>query len=215
MGAVLAMNTRSMITALAGLLALTGCDRISQGISLAELTAGQAPTERIIDLSAERPPEIAVEISTLGTGAVLRRSGRNGSVSSWQAPDGAGVSLDGGILTATRGLGNDLMSAELAGPQSLLAGTAPDRGYPRIHGYLDGENRTYFETFLCRPAGRSDAAVTIGDSQRAVTRIDEHCTAPDMEFVNSYWVARDGTVLRSRQWASNRVGHLDILGAHR
>lgn len=209
------MTTRSMITALAALLALTGCDRIAKGISLSEMTARDTTTERVIDLSAGRPPEIAVEIPTLGTGAVLRRVGQNGTVSSWRAPDGAGLSYDGGLLTATRGLGDDLMSAELAGSRAMLAGDAPERGYARIHGYVNGENRTYFVTYLCRAAGRSSDSVTIGDVTRAATRVDEHCTAPDMEFVNSFWVTGDGTVLRSRQWVSDRVGHLETTGAHR
>lgn len=210
------MSTRSMITAaLAALLALTGCDRMIDGVSLSDLTARDTTTERIIDLSAERPPEIAVEIAALGTGAVLRRVGQNGPVSSWRSPDGAGLSYDGGLLTATRGLGDDLMSAELAGSRAMLAGTAPERGYARIHSYVDGENRSYFVTYLCRAAGRNADSVTIGSETRAATRVDEHCTAPDMEFINSYWVARDGTVLRSRQWVSDRVGHLETTGAHR
>lgn len=209
------MTKRSMITALAGLLALTGCEQVANGITLSELTSRKTAGERVIDLSAERPPEIAVAIPKLGTGATLRLSGRNGTVSSWQSPDGAGLSFDEGLLTATRGLGDDLMSAELAGSRAMLAGHAPARGYPRIHSHIDGEARSYFVTYLCREADRSADSVTIGEVTRPATRVNEHCTAPDMEFVNSYWVARDGTVLRSRQWVSDRVGHLETLGAHR
>ena len=147
---------------------------------------------------------------------MMRPSGRNGDVITWEAPDEVSISLAGGVLVATRGLGPDLMSAEVAQTRRMLAGAPmPARGYPRLHSYLDGENRPQFDSYLCREAGRRPETITLRGMTRQTVRVTERCTAPDIGFVNEYWIGADGLLWRSRQWIGPRLGYLETSRLHR
>ena len=161
-------------------------------------------------------PLLMARLPELGTQALMRPAGRNGDVVTWAAPDRVSISLAGGVLVATRGLGADLMSAEIAETRAMLAG-APmrDPGYARLHGYLDGEHRPQFDSFLCREAGRRPETITLRGMTRQTTRVTERCTAPEAGFVNEYWLGADGLVWKSRQWVGPAIGHLETARLHR
>lgn len=198
------MNTARLIRAgVAGaMLLLAGCgDLLPRGVGA---TGPRAESDR-----AGRPLLLA-RVPRLGTQARMRPSGRNGDVITWEAPDAVSVSLAGGVLVATRGLGPDLMSAEVTQTRAMLAGAPmPARGYARLHSYLDGEHRVQFESFLCRDAGRRPETVTLRGMTRQTLRVTEICTSPDTDFVNEYWIGADGVVWRSRQWIGPRLGYLE------
>ena len=133
--------------------------------------------------------------------------GENGGTVTWATADDVSLAFRGGLVTASRGLGFDLMSADLAGPLAALGGGA-SQGYARHMTYLDGENRTVFRAFLCdmRP-GVPETIAILGEA-RATIRRDETCRSSEETVGNSYWFGADGTVWRSRQWLGPDLGYL-------
>ena len=206
MGAVLAMNGMLRISVLliaAGMLA--GCGTLE-----ALWNTGPAPDPRAkltrAALEEAGKPVLYAALPKRKAASLLGLSGRNGTVLTWQTPDNISLSFDEGVLTATRGLGFDLMSAETAETRRMLAGAEmPDR-YPRLHGYLDGEHRHRFKSYLCRRADARRETITLVGATREVTRIAESCTAPGVEIINLYWRGDDGVIWKSRQWAGPETG---------
>jgi len=219
MGAVLAMTARAwkpragIGAALAGAaLLLAGCG----SLTLPSVGGGAADPRASLDratLEAQGQPVLYATLPALGTAARMRPSGRNGDVVTWRTPDRVSVSLASGVLVATRGLGYDLMSAETTRARAALseaaAGAPPSgAGYPRIYGYLDGEHRPQFRSFFCRVSGRDRDVIEILGARRAVVRITETCSDPDLDFTNIYWRGPDGLTWKSRQWVGPDLGYL-------
>ncbi|MBK1634121.1 YjbF family lipoprotein [Rhodovulum adriaticum] len=189
-------------------LALAGCSSLPLPRS-----AGPAPDARAqltrAALQEQGHPVMYVALPAMGTSALLAPSGRNGDVTTWSQANTVSLSFEAGILTATRGLGADMMSAELSGTRAMMNGASPERGYPRHIGYLDGEYRQRFRGYLCKPGTRAGETITIMDQPHRVTRIEERCTSPEGGFTNVYWRGANGTTWKSRQWISPEIGYLE------
>lgn len=188
-------------------LALAGCGQIAlpgQG--------AQAPDPRTgltrAALEARGQPTLYASVPQMGTAALLGLSGRNGDVLTWQTPDNVSLSFAAGVLTATRGLGPDLMTAETDGTRALLADRAAAPSHVLRHSYLDGENRPQIREYQCRLAGRGSETITIVGTRHEVTRLAETCRADGLEFTNTYWRGGDGVIWKSRQWIAPDIGHL-------
>lgn len=147
-------------------------------------------------------PMIFVSADQTGVAATLVPVRQIGPVRIWQARDGVQVITRGGLVTGTRGLGHDLMSAEIAGLTAALAGGAPR--YARQMSYLKGDLRTTIATYDCRIRRAGTTPRT-----PVVTIWRETCDGPD-RFENTYHRGADGTLWWSRQWISTRFGTLEI-----
>jgi hypothetical protein len=153
-------------------------------------------------------PVILVVVTDRNAAATLIRAGVNGDKITWVSTDGIGVILRNGFLIGTRGLGDDLMGADVNGSQSALrrGGTST-----RIHDYLSGTDKIVRRSFQCSFTAAGPENIEIFQRVYATTRIDESCADDVTSFVNSYWVAADGTIWKSRQWVSAIVGSLEIM----
>ena len=233
MGTGLAM-TRAAIWALA-LLALAGCEtaRDPGGTTISGLLRqrvaqiGQPPAPpaalpTAAVLASRTDPLLAVGIPSRDARATLTPAARNAGTVTWLATDGITVTTRAGLVVATRGLGHDLMSADVAGALAALAGGGGR--YSRIHYTLSDENRTLARRLDCelRPAGTETVDRV---DRRSVTRVwAETCTAGDAgigrsdapagageRIVNRYWVGGAGAVVRSQQWLTPQVGAVTTL----
>lgn len=196
------MMTRLFLLARAGgvallaALALGGCERALTSFDLVGNVAATAP-----DLIG--PERLDVVIPATGAQARLGPVARNGDVTVWQTLDGITLSLRQGVLVGTRGLGDDLMSADAEGILRLLRGTAGDGPLPHIRSRLDGEDRTVFRSYQCR---RSAVSTDAG-----LRRVDILCISPSDRHTNIYWLDSRGVIVRSRQWIGPTLGHMDAV----
>ncbi|WP_296427267.1 YjbF family lipoprotein [Yoonia sp.] len=147
-------------------------------------------------LTAIDGPVLLVQIMNRGAVAVLTRVAMNGPIETFLTPDGISLSLHDGLLVATRGLGFDLMAADVGGPLGAVMGNANDA--PREHRYLDGENHVSRDVFDCIY------------TRSAADHIREICSRAGNAFENTYIVDVFGLVRVSRQWVSEGVGYLLI-----
>lgn len=151
-------------------------------------------------------PLLLAELTGLGTAAVLSPASANGDVTSWLTGDSVSLSFRSDVLVATRGLGQDLISADVSHTLAALRGGAPGY-YTRFHSYLDGEYQTQFRSFQCIVTGRTAETITIFDRSHTTTRIDETCHSPGLEVANSFWLG-GGIMWKSKQWVSPAAGYL-------
>lgn len=151
-------------------------------------------------LDTTQGPLAVVSFQGPGTSAIIRQVETNGAYrtwGSWGISERRSLTTRNGMVTATRGLGRDVMSSDIDGVQALIAarrsGTAR-----RVLRFIDGNNQIFEIAASCTVsnAGAADGA---GVPAGAVA-MTEACVAADRSFDNRYVVAADGTIIRSSQW---------------
>lgn len=152
---------------------------------------------------------IFVQIEKSGMIAALGEFGRNGGVLSYATAQNQTLSFRQGMLVATRGTGDDLMSADTAAVAALIHARRSGEA-SHLYRHLDGEGIERALAMRCtiRPAGAQEFPFA-GRSWSTI-RIDERCAAGSQVVTNNYWVAADGTIAMSRQWISPGIGHVTV-----
>ena len=146
------------------------------------------------------------EIESRRTQANLQVLARNGDAVTWISGDGVTVTFRGGLVAATRGLGEDLMSADFAATSAALArggGTAARRTWR-----LDGENREVVRSYECQITRDGPETIETVEDRHATTRYTETCKSPVGGFTNTFWIGGDGTMWKSRQYITPGVGYI-------
>lgn len=167
----------------------------------AELRAQLTPAQ----ITQLRVPMIFISASRINVAATLIPVRETGALRIWQARDGAQVAMRDGLITATHGMGHDLIAADLSGVAAALAG-GPAR-YLRQLSHMQGDLRISVAAYRCRMSGRQTALQA--PRGRPVRVFRENCEGPN-RFENIYHIGPGGTVWWSRQWVSTHVGPLEI-----
>lgn len=198
MGKVLAMTPKLVIVAL---LCLGGCASIPGAAQFAGTLTGQTPARPAATPSADAP-EITVLMRQRGVQFRMFLIETDGAHQVWASKDGAQITLTDGVLTATRGFGADLMSAE-APSRAALTDARPD--HPRLRYFLSGEGQTRRIAFEC--------SVTDGEGSAAAEgrELVETCTSEIGKTRNQYWLGADNRLLKSREWVSPGLGYIEII----
>ena len=151
-------------------------------------------------------PRLLVRNERQGSAAVMVPIGQNGAFRTWATPDRQTVTLRDGILVATRGLGDDLMSSAGGRRQSAAAAH-----HDRVYRWLDGNEAERGASVRCTLKEQaSEPLVLAGGRVTPARRNEERCTLDGPPIVNLYWSGQGGDLLRSRQWVSDGVGYLTL-----
>ena len=137
--------------------------------------------------------------------AALQQIERNGDYVTFGSSDRRSLTFKQGVLTASRGLGYDLMSADVDEVSRLIRSRTQGAA-PRVNRYLDGENRTRPLSVWCQV--KQDRATDVPGLAPGVVTMLESCAADGVTFQNSYQVTPDGRIVQSRQWISALNGYL-------
>lgn len=139
--------------------------------------------------------------------ATTQLVGDNGHRRTWAAMDGVSVTLDRGVIVATRGLGDDIMGSDV----SEVVHALRQRGgsATRLVDFLDGNDQIVRRAYICDISAGADETVTIIGRSYRTTVMTEQCRSATDSFENTYWMDRNGGVWQSRQWVSPLVGFLD------
>ena len=226
MGAILAMTPihgRPLARlGLLGLLGLAACGNDPDASAMAEIgtIAGRITQPRAapVDakallspqvLAAADQPVMLAEIPARRAAASLIVAATNGSHVTWVSGDGITLTLQGGLLTASRGLGHDLMSADVSQSLQLLAGNAGTA--VRVHRYLDGENQITLRSFVCSASSAGAETVDLITRRVSARIVTEDCVSSGESFTNRYWIAGSGHIIRSEQWVGPETGMIRLL----
>ncbi|MBV0913459.1 YjbF family lipoprotein [Anianabacter salinae] len=209
--------TRALISLLACLV-IASCGSSGGGVAGMAIGAARGlvgANPKPADLRKTLTPEVIaslpgsvmlIELPERGAQAGVLRVTQNGPNVTWAGQDGSTVAFNDGILTATRGLGSDLMSADLRDVVAAVYGNGTEA--VRIHRHLDGEDQIYSRSFVCRYSAASGqrAKVLTGDFEATLVR--ENCASSDIEIDNLYWIDGSGVVRKSKQWVGPDAGYM-------
>lgn len=203
------------------LLALAGCGNdgglkpVQAAFELARGTIAKRSQPPRPDIRAALTPEAVAlfpgglmlsELPERDAQGTLAPITRNGPSRTWTTIDGITVTFRNGILEATRGLGNDLMSADLGEVQRGIFGGAGRA--VRVHRYLDDESFIELASFVCDYTRQSGVRGEIATGSFPATHVTEDCAGPDIRIENHYWIDGGGTIRKSVQWVGGEVGYL-------
>ncbi|MDT8325905.1 MAG: YjbF family lipoprotein [Roseovarius sp.] len=220
------MRSRYLQTAFAGLacvlLASCGSESsrsnealgIFKGALRPSRTAPQDPQQVAASaqaaLASTNAPLVLVSISERNVSSVMQQIETNGAYRTYGTGDRRSITFKGGMMTASRGLGEDLMSSDVDGVLALVSARKAGR-VQRVHRYLDGENTITALEATCEVTPGAMGQVSVDTGQRATQNVTETCRAVHTEFQNTYMVDRGtGHILQSRQWHSPMNGYISV-----
>lgn len=202
-----------------GLCALSGCAQLLSdttagavlGSVLANQSAGANGDLRSsltrVDIDAIGGAALLVDVPSEGATALLGPVGTNGAQSTWMSADGVSLTLNQGIMVASRGMGFDMMGASIGQVHGLLSGQVAET--TRSFDFIGGNDQITTRTFTCHVSERDTEAVTILDRQVATQKIKVRCEDANTIFTNIYWMSGD-RIVKSRQLLSPEVGYIRI-----
>ena len=147
------------------------------------------------------------------------QSGQNGTLTpypgqsvgqTWLGADGATITLERGVLKASRGMGDDLMGSSSSMPywSNINKKTG---SYSRELNHITGNNKISKHVFSCVIEKTSiDEQIEIWDINFKVDRFEENCSDGSFEFKNTYQIDARGIVRRSSQFHSETLGPILI-----
>lgn len=170
-----------------------------------------APAPVLTRAAADANPGAYRLMSLVGqsTEAALVPAGTNGTRVTWLSADQVSITLENGLLVATRGFAQDLMAANVSGVIQALVksgGTAV-----RQMEYLDGLDQISTQVLQCSIASGGAETLNILDKQVSTERFDEVCASNSLAFTNVYWISDAGSIVKSHQLVSQAVGFLQIF----
>ena len=171
----------------------------------AAASAGAAKPVSRDDLAAFGQPILRLRAERLGQDAFLTISDEKSGVVTWSAQGAATFSLRDGVLIQTRGLGADLMSADVPSLGQLTSGAS----YTRVYFFLGPDDVGTRRTYECSAATVGRETIEIVGKAHAVTHVTEVCTRTGSKVTNDFWIEGQ-TIRKSRQWTSSMVGYVEF-----
>ena len=135
--------------------------------------------------------------------AALVPFGENGDHISWSTEEKQSLVLRRGVLTSTRGLGDDLMSSEVSGTMNALA-AGGSSGHTRVYRYLGGSGATETVRMSCTLTG-------IQSPDPSARAFQENCADGTKKATNTYFVDRGGNIVSSVEYISATVGTIALI----
>ena len=160
-------------------------------------------------IDAASTPVLFVRLESGQNGTLTPYPGR-GVGQTWLGADGATITLDRGVLKASRGMGDDLMGSTNFMP-SWSEIHKGEKTYKREVKYLSGNNTIYSHSLNCS-IKKSDQRekLEIWKIFFYVNKFEESCSDGSFTFKNTYQVDTQGIVRRSTQYHSKTIGSILI-----
>ena len=154
-------------------------------------------------------PVLFVELASGQNGTLTPYPGQ-GVGQTWLGADGATITLQKGILKASRGMGDDLMGSSSSMPVWSNINKKTEN-YNRELNHITGNNRISKRIFNCdiKKTSRGDF-VKIWDVNFKVDKFEEICSNGAFNLKNIYQVDTQGVVRRSTQYHSETLGYILI-----
>ncbi len=160
-------------------------------------------------IDAANIPVLFVELASGQNGTLTPYPGQ-GVGQTWLGADGATITLETGILKASRGMGDDLMGSSSSMPPWPKI-NYKSQIYKRELGHITGNNEISQRVFSCDIKKTSSGdLVEIWDINFKVDKFEESCSDGNFTFNNTYQVDALGVVRRSSQYHSDTLGFIKI-----
>ena len=161
--------------------------------------------ERIDDAKI---PVLFIELENGQNGTLTLYPGQ-GVAETWLGADGATVTLERGIIKATRGMKGDVMGSTSSMPSWKDIKDAS--GYTREISYLSGNNQTEPKTYSCIiEKHKKRSSVNVFEVEFSVQEYREICTNGAIKLNNVYFVDKRSIVRKSIQYHGPALGYVTI-----
>lgn len=189
-------------------LMLAGCNGV--GETLLGVTGPTGQAGRFVQLVQTGAPAMQLSVVEAGAAGTIRLDTSRDGTQTWLTPEGASLAMRDGVLTATRGLGADMLASDVAQTLTLLRAGRPGRAQ-RFHTFIDGQDQAVTRSYICDLTITGPRDVSVPGNKIPALLMTEDCASSDQRFKNFYWLA-DGTgqIVQSRQWAGPRTGPLAL-----
>ena len=153
-------------------------------------------------------PVLFVELENGQNGTLTLYPGK-GVGETWLGADGATITLDNGVIKATRGMRSDVMgSTSSMPPWSDIKASSE---YYRQISYLGGDNQKYLKIYACiLKKHKKQATIKIFDVPFDVQQYVETCISNKEKLKNVHFVDNTNIVRRSVQYHGPALGYLII-----
>lgn len=186
-----------------------GGDSLAQPVSNAgSQPAPAASSEQVLDrafIEAQNIDLLRVSIISRDVTTLVPFAAQNGDKTTWISSDQISLSYKGGLLIGSRGLGDDLMGADVSGALTSLSAGG---NHMRTLDFLNGLDQIDRKSFQCETVQTGSELLTIFEISYQTDVFDETCVGESETFKNTYWRDADGVIWQSRQWISPMVGYL-------
>ena len=160
-------------------------------------------------IDAANMPVLFVELASGQNGTLTPYPGQ-GVGQTWLGADGATITLERGILKASRGMGDDLMGSSSSMP-SWARINKKTEDYSRELIHITGNNKISKLVFSCDIEKiSSEELIKIWDINFKVAKFEEQCFNSSLTFKNVYHVDNQGIVRKSLQYHSETLGSILI-----
>ncbi len=191
-----------VISRVAGVLSGSGLRGEPAAGSALEIPGGF--TEQAI--AAEPSAYRLVQINALGLNELGRIVQANGEEVTLALQSGPTAAFDAGVLTATRGFGDDLLTIDAPGLLPILR--AGGGTLTRTTETLDSQDQVVTARYACTVTEAGRETVNLGLREASLRRLDENCRGESLVFDNIYWLDDRGEIVASRQYVSPTVAYL-------
>ncbi|EBA12630.1 YjbF family lipoprotein [Roseobacter sp. CCS2] len=162
------------------------------------------------DLAAVLMLSPTIGVGTVGIAIQMREDRIN-----YSSNDNRGVTLEGGLIYATLGLGTNLQAVTTQSNDPLVtearAGTWPDQVTRTYH--LSQRGTQFAQTTMtCRNQVGRDLVIDVVSANRSVVEVIEMCTTDTGDTVNNihYLDAGTGRIWRTSQWTGPVQGNIQV-----
>ena len=160
-------------------------------------------------IDAANMPVLFVELASGQNGTLTPYPGQ-GVGQTWLGADGATITLERGVLKASRGMGDDLMGSSSSMP-SWSNINKKTENYNRELNHISGNNKISKRVYKCHSEKTSSGElIKIWDVNFKVNKFEENCSDGSFTFKNTYHVDTQGIVRRSSQYHSKTLGFVKI-----
>ncbi|NOX73839.1 MAG: YjbF family lipoprotein [Alphaproteobacteria bacterium] len=183
-------------------------DNTAQNRAIAQMTRAD-----LIGTSSNPLILLFIEISQQY--ASLAQVSQNGQYAVFFSSDQKSLTFSKGLLTATRGLGPDVLSLDVTDTRAALKkGFQGKVSTRRIHRQLNAENEAVATIFSCKLNRLADETVTSVHKKFRLERYEESCVSradASVTYTNTYWLdGRTRVMWKSRQWMEESIGYLQV-----
>ena len=170
------------------------------------INARKLVSRQMID--AAKVPVLFIEIPRGQNGTMTQYPGV-GIGQTWLGADGSTVTLENGMLKATRGMGDDLMGSEIS--REVNWRKLDNEPYTRRLAYLREDNQTTANSYTCTLTDtKARETFEIFGASFDTRHIQETCEGTADIFVNDYYLDRKGLVRKSRQYHGAGIGYATL-----
>lgn len=136
---------------------------------------------------------------------IIESNGDHDTWAVWGRTDRRTVTTKRGIITATRAVPPDLMSASVDEVLTLVENREEGSAL-YTQRYLDGNHKIVEAKYACTVTRGYDKFVDYGAIQAPVVQMFSSCFSADRQFVDQFLVTDRGRIVQSRQWVGPVLG---------